>query len=493
MAVMVRWALVALGLLELTAGEDPCVKVNTSYYDDSKPPVAVKYMANAIACQAACEFNGPCEAWTFLRDAGSCWQLPASQQMILVGNPNGESGSKLCRPHGRAARKSVWTSASLAAAPAPAEPPTAAVPLHILGAEPLLAEGGPPRPACASRGKALNDPMVQILNGGYVALATECQSRCASAPLCVFWTFYNDTGGCWLQGSNVTSFLNHSAISGPKLCDEPLEASPYAAGQNISGASAQTVLMRSIPRPGCSFRGKAYRDPQVKALNGGYMDTAEMCQDLCSRSFLCARFTYYIDTKACWLQGSNATEFESAMAIAGPKACGEPHPVSLKEMQLDTVLNCAKSKVARQGDELVVPEFMVKSDAVECQAGCKDTSDCMYFTFYPESHRCTLHGKDASTITSLDSISGPKECDDPVALPVGAWEVKLTRMASGWRSHAGPFMLVVVAASSLALTVVVCGRMSQAFARWGNSYRYVASRGNPRLDEDMEERFVEAA
>ena len=51
-----------------------------------------------------------------------------------------------------------------------------------------------------------------------------------------------------------------------------------AAGHNISGA-AQTVLMRSIPRPGCSFRGKAYRDPQVKAPNGGYVDTAEMCQE----------------------------------------------------------------------------------------------------------------------------------------------------------------------------------------------------------------------
>ena len=44
----------------------------------------------------------------------------------------------LRRPHGRTASKSVWTSASLAAAPAEAP---AAVPPHILGAEPPLAEG----------------------------------------------------------------------------------------------------------------------------------------------------------------------------------------------------------------------------------------------------------------------------------------------------------------------------------------------------------------
>ena len=137
--------------------------------------------------------------------------------------------------------------------------------------------------------------------------------------------------------------------------------------------------------------------------------------------------------EACWLQGSNVTEFETPMAIAGPRACDEPKVVSLKEMQLDAVLNCAKARMANLGDEawhewqildcfdsfwmfffgkatfatvcediylwtftfvsvsppkhtrlfwayempkrsrmaaekeLVAPEFMVKSDAVECQ------------------------------------------------------------------------------------------------------------------------------
>lgn len=55
--------------------------------------------------------------------------------------------------------------------------------------------------------------------------------------------------------------------------------------------------------------------------------------------------------EACWLQGSNVTEFESPMAIAGPRACDEPQVVSLKEMQLDAVLNCAKARMANLGDE----------------------------------------------------------------------------------------------------------------------------------------------
>lgn len=55
--------------------------------------------------------------------------------------------------------------------------------------------------------------------------------------------------------------------------------------------------------------------------------------------------------EACWLQGSNVTEFETPMAIAGPRACDEPQVVSLKQMQLDAVLNCAKARMANLGDE----------------------------------------------------------------------------------------------------------------------------------------------
>ena len=51
------------------------------------------------------------------------------------------------------------------------------------------------------------------------------------------------------------------------------------------------------------------------------------------------------------MQGSNVTEFETPMAIAGPRACDEPQVVNLKQMQLDAVLNCAKARMANLGDE----------------------------------------------------------------------------------------------------------------------------------------------
>ena len=94
----------------------------------------------------------------------------------------------------------------------------------------------------------------------------------------------------WVFAPDSPTFsMEKMMISSPWLAEmnikflpvrSPSKFATEAAGQNISGASAQTVLMRSIPRPGCSFRGKAYRDPQVKAPNGGYVDTAEMCQEM---------------------------------------------------------------------------------------------------------------------------------------------------------------------------------------------------------------------
>lgn len=49
------------------------------------------------------------------------------------------------------------------------------------------------------------------------------------APRKMCFSTLRAAAGCWLQGSNVTSFPNISAISGPKLCSEAEKASRYVA------------------------------------------------------------------------------------------------------------------------------------------------------------------------------------------------------------------------------------------------------------------------
>ena len=121
----------------------------------------------------------------------------------------------------------------------------------------------------------------------------------------------------------MTEFLSEFAISGPKLCAKPLPSSAYEAGKSIT-KSGQLVMMRSIPRPSCSNRGQAYHSPTIRTPTGAFVADAAACQLSCQALSSCTKFTFYIDSKACWLLDDNVTTFESEMAISGPKACAEP-------------------------------------------------------------------------------------------------------------------------------------------------------------------------
>lgn len=91
-------------------------------------------------------------------------------------------------------------------------------------------------PACASFGWGYDDLNVQRVNGAFVADAATCQASCAAMVFCDTFTFYSDTGGCWLQGNNVTKITHKDAISGPKVCPE---------GSTATGAT--TVVTDSTP------------------------------------------------------------------------------------------------------------------------------------------------------------------------------------------------------------------------------------------------------
>ncbi|CAE7503637.1 unnamed protein product [Symbiodinium natans] len=221
-------------------------------------------------------------------------------QLVLIGNPHGTSGLKNCAPVTLPVQAPA-TNAAVTAAP--------------------LSFQGELRPKCSFRGKALRDPSVQA--PVMMASPLDCQSACTTQPTCQQWTFYNNTGGCWLQSANATEFASEFAVSGPRLCTEPVESSPYEAGHNIT-RSGQRVMMRSIPRPNCSNRGQAYHHPTIRTPTGAFVADAKVCQLACQAQPSCSKFTYYIDSKACWLLDDNVTTFESVMAISGPKACAEP-------------------------------------------------------------------------------------------------------------------------------------------------------------------------
>lgn len=93
-------------------------------------------------------------------------------------------------------------------------------------------------PACATFGTGYDDLNVQRLNGAFLPDAQACQASCQSTVFCDTFTWYNDTGGCWLQGNNVTTITNKFAVSGPKFC--PGDA---GAAVTISDKTDKTTKM----------------------------------------------------------------------------------------------------------------------------------------------------------------------------------------------------------------------------------------------------------
>eukprot|EP00933_Yihiella_yeosuensis_P015860 TRINITY_DN1369_c0_g1_i2.p2 TRINITY_DN1369_c0_g1~~TRINITY_DN1369_c0_g1_i2.p2 ORF type:complete len:280 (-),score=49.64 TRINITY_DN1369_c0_g1_i2:703-1542(-) len=242
-------------------------------------------------------------------------------------------------------------------------------------------------PSCAATGVGLSDTKMKRTkittpNGAFQANAQLCQGLCQETKDCAHFTWYNDTGGCWLQGDVVTMFQNGNAVSGPAGCEKDGEgqlvetpANYLASAHKLapagklealatkpsnlrpapnSGSSAKmppvekivpvgkmapTVELPSSTQanltlsevelgsmktdagayPWCSLVGKAYKDARRNtSVNGDFQKTAKLCQQACKITTFCTFFTWYADTGACWLQGAHATEFEAENAISGP-------------------------------------------------------------------------------------------------------------------------------------------------------------------------------
>eukprot|EP00931_Biecheleriopsis_adriatica_P078565 TRINITY_DN51_c0_g1_i1.p1 TRINITY_DN51_c0_g1~~TRINITY_DN51_c0_g1_i1.p1 ORF type:complete len:299 (+),score=76.30 TRINITY_DN51_c0_g1_i1:74-898(+) len=76
--------------------------------------------------------------------------------------------------------------------------------------------------SCMTFGKGYNDGKLNMTpNGGLGAGSTKetCQTNCENTVFCAYWTWYNNTGGCWLQGINSTLTIEEDdVVSGSMEC-----------------------------------------------------------------------------------------------------------------------------------------------------------------------------------------------------------------------------------------------------------------------------------
>eukprot|EP00930_Biecheleria_cincta_P009931 TRINITY_DN111815_c0_g1_i1.p1 TRINITY_DN111815_c0_g1~~TRINITY_DN111815_c0_g1_i1.p1 ORF type:complete len:228 (+),score=31.30 TRINITY_DN111815_c0_g1_i1:39-722(+) len=92
----------------------------------------------------------------------------------------------------------------------------------LLAAAQLVTAFVGPEPPCARHDIAFDDIALEnwrVPTGNITVSSLACQQECQRRPSCVVFTWYANSGGCWLQGnySLLRKETNHS-ISGPKFC-----------------------------------------------------------------------------------------------------------------------------------------------------------------------------------------------------------------------------------------------------------------------------------
>jgi len=87
--------------------------------------------------------------------------------------------------------------------------------------------------------------------------------------------------------------------------------------------AAFAPLVTGADLPDCTVEGKGYNDPNMNTTaNGNTVDSATLCMEECKGTSYCAHWTWYSDSKACWLQGSSATRtIVNEAAVSGPVRC----------------------------------------------------------------------------------------------------------------------------------------------------------------------------
>lgn len=119
---------------------------------------------------------------------------------------------------------------------------------------------------------------------------------------------------------------------------------------------------------------------------------------------------------------------------------------------------CAKESSARFAEGSLSKDLTVESDASSCQARCRTTQGCTYFTYIMPDHSCHLAGSEASKeLVVLGALSGPASCDGLFVVRRYADHVggdKIPQSGLGKRLRV-PMAMLLIAPATLVILLVV--------------------------------------
>lgn len=145
---------------------------------------------------------------------------------------------------------------------------------------------------------------------------------------------------------------------------------------------ASATVLAQVPSsstdvPVCAIAGQGYNDPLVTSVNGGMgLADATQCQSRCASQSNCSVFTFYSNSRSCWLQGSGLTAEAMPGAISGPRHCDyAPAPVAAATTSLVIQQTHYLRFIEAPGETILEPKWLYFQDGnrihlVRTQALC---------------------------------------------------------------------------------------------------------------------------
>ncbi|CAE7529235.1 MGD1 [Symbiodinium microadriaticum] len=127
--------------------------------------------------------------------------------------------------------------------------------------------------------------------------------------------------------SEESYYLQRSDIGSSLLCLELWRSGLWVMIFRLVLVALPLLVVRSAIPP-CAIKGTAYKDPEVTKPNGGKPYDALACQMYCETNPDCTVFTYYKDSKDCWLLGTAVVDptGNGDDVISGPEDCNHLLP-----------------------------------------------------------------------------------------------------------------------------------------------------------------------
>ena len=247
-----------------------------------------------------------------------------------------------------------------------------------------------------------------------------CQKHCQAHPDCNHFSFYYESSKCYRKTGNVKKSAD-GAVSGPRNCSDPtylykpLDPKISTTPKSCDSPGVICLAGGSTPSEGNVLVGNRpvcdddwnLENANVVCKELGFLGALSMTKE--SR-FGPTGANFIMDQVSCDGTEERLIDCDHADSHdCGPnEAAGVICDVRTEKDEALLEASCFTTGVSYSPGKWI--DFEIVSTAYDCQVHCLSHSECSFFTFYLDTHKCYRKNQNTEN-PSPTAISGPRDCN----------------------------------------------------------------------------------